>query len=186
MTRPALTLRPDVLALQPPEVRAALAAKPRRAPRPAAAPVVPSARVEPDGAVTLRRASASGALRLGAAQRFVDGVADPRRERPLRAGAIGVQACEHHADALNAVVVDADHRPANGLSALRRLRRLRCDPRSRHGLNLPPEHTASTAECFGIPRLSRMPKRGNLTKEREFAVFAASQFVNCRPVGEPP
>jgi hypothetical protein len=42
-----------------PRTRAALAnvaapAKPRRAPRPAAAPVVPSARVEADGAVTLR------------------------------------------------------------------------------------------------------------------------------------
>lgn len=52
--RPALTLSPALLALQPPAVRAALAAKPCRAPRPAAAPVVPSARVEPDGAVTLR------------------------------------------------------------------------------------------------------------------------------------
>ncbi len=64
MKRPALTLSPSLLALQPPAVRAALATKPRRAPRRAAAPAKPlrpvrvgvlvSSRVEPDGAVVAR------------------------------------------------------------------------------------------------------------------------------------
>lgn len=57
MTRPALTLPASVRALQSPETLRAIdgaraPAKPRRAPR--AAPVVPSASVGADGAVTLR------------------------------------------------------------------------------------------------------------------------------------